>query len=51
MCLGYVKYSNFKEVELIYCKSDAMAADIFTKAFTNLIKWQQALDLIGIKIS
>ena len=41
-------FKNFKEVELTYCKTDAVAADIFTKAFTNFIKWQAALDLIGI---
>ena len=41
-------FRNLKEVELTYCKTDAMAADIFTKAFTNPIKWQAALDLIGI---
>ena len=41
-------FRNLKEVELIYCKTDDMAADIFTKAFTNPIKWNAALDLIGI---
>ena len=41
-------FRNLKEVELIYCKTDAMADDIFTKAFTNPIKWNAALDLIGI---
>ena len=41
-------FRNLKEVELIYCKTDAMAADIFTKAFMNPIKWNAALDLIGI---
>ena len=41
-------FRNLKEVELVYCKTDAMAADIFTKAFTNPIKWNAALDLIGI---
>ena len=38
-------FRNLTEVELIYCKTDAMAAGIFTKAFTNPIKWQAALDL------
>ena len=41
-------FRNLKEVELVYCKTDVMAADIFTKAFTNPIKWNAALDLIGI---
>ena len=42
-------FKDLKEVELVYCKSDEQAADILTKAFTNPIKWQAALDLIGIK--
>ena len=41
-------FRNLKEVELKYCKTDEMAADIFTKAFTNPIKWNAALNLIGI---
>ena len=41
-------FQNLKEVGFIYCKTDAMAAGIFTKAFTNPIKWRAALDLIGI---
>ena len=41
-------FRDLNEVELKYCKTDEMAADIFTKAFTNLIKWNAALDLIGI---
>ena len=41
-------FRNLNEVELKYCKTDEMAADIFTKAFTNPIKWNAALDLIGI---
>ena len=36
------------EVELKYWKTDEMAADLFTKAFTNPIKWNAALDVIGI---
>ena len=39
-------FSNFDEVGLKYWKTDEMAADIFTKAFTNPIKWNAALDLI-----
>ena len=41
-------FKNLDEVEVKYCKTDEMAADIFTKAFTNPIKWNAALDLIGI---
>ena len=41
-------FRNLNEVELKYCKTDEMAADIFTKAFTNPIKWNAALDLRGI---
>ena len=41
-------FRNLNEVEFKYCKTDEMAADIFTKAFTNPIKWNAALDLIGI---
>ena len=40
-------FRNLKEIELNYCKTE-MAADIFTKAFTNPIKWNAALDVIGI---
>ena len=41
-------FKNLKAVELKYCKIDEMAADIFTKAFTNPIKWNAALELIGV---
>ena len=41
-------FKNLKEVELMYCKTDEMAAGIFTKAFTNPIKLNAALGLIGI---
>ena len=41
-------FRNLKEVELKYCKTDEMAAGIFTKAFTNPIKWNAALSLICI---
>jgi hypothetical protein len=37
-----------RQVELRYCKSTEMAADIFTKAFTNPQKWQEALAHISI---
>ena len=32
----------------MYCKTDEMVADIFTKAFTNPIKRNAALELVGI---
>ena len=41
-------FQNLTEVELKYCKTDEMAAGIFTKAFTSPIKWNAALELIGI---
>ena len=41
-------FRDLNEVGLKYCKTGEMAADIFTKAFTNPIKWNAALDLIGI---
>ena len=44
LCLRTSKRLNL----YIYCETDAMAADIFAKAFTNLVKRQAALDLIGI---
>ena len=41
-------FRNFNEVELKHCKTDEMAADIFTKASAYPIKWDAALDSIGI---
>ena len=41
-------FKNLNEAEPKYCKTDEMAAGIFAKAFTNPIKWNAALDLIGI---
>ena len=35
-------------VDLVYTKSDDMAADIYTKAFTDPKKWDHALQLIVI---
>ena len=35
-------------VSLEYCDTALMAADIFTKAFTDVSKWKHALSLIGI---
>jgi hypothetical protein len=37
-----------RQVELRYCKSTEMAADIFTKAFTNPAKWLEALAQISV---
>ena len=34
-------------IEIIYCKTDDQAADIFTKALAPL-KWPNALSLLGI---
>ena len=31
-----------------YCDTKRMAADVFTKAFTNLQKWEHATSLIGL---
>ena len=41
-------FRDLNEVELKYGKTDEMAADIFTKAFTDPIKWNAALGLKGI---
>ena len=34
-------------IQLIHCRTDHMCADIFTKHFTNLPKWQQVLGNIA----
>ena len=36
------------QIDLMYERSDCMAADIFTKAITNKDKWKHALDLVNI---
>ena len=36
------------DVDLFYEKSAAMAADIYTKAFTSPVKWASAIELIGL---
>ena len=35
-------------VEVIYTKSDCMAADIYTKCFTDKVKWEHVCSLINI---
>ena len=35
-------------LEIFYESSDRMAADIYTKAFANAVKWQAAIDLINL---
>ena len=37
-------------VELEYCESAKMAADIFAKPFVNADKWQEVCEFIGIKV-
>ena len=37
-----------KQFVLEYTKSSAMAADIYTKAFSDLVKWQHACKLINL---
>ena len=42
------KTTTLLPVDLIYKKSDVMAADLHTKAFTNQDKWRQVCDLIAV---
>ena len=37
-----------EEVNLVYCESAKMAADILTKGFTDQVKWQHATSLVGL---
>ena len=37
-------------VQLEYCESNKMAADIFTKPFVNADKWGEVCELIGIEV-
>ena len=37
-----------KDIELEYCESSKQAADVFTKAFTEPIKWADALSNINV---
>ena len=37
-----------KDVDLIYTKSESMAADVYTKAFTEITRWRHACMLINI---
>jgi len=41
-------FRNDKQVKLHYCRTEEMAADIFTKTFATAVKWQPALDNINI---
>ena len=43
-------YERFKQgdLKLVYEESSKMCADIFTKAFTDVNKWNEVRDLIGI---
>ena len=38
-----------KHFGVVYTRTEAMCADIFTKCFRELPKWQQAIRLIGIR--
>ena len=41
-------FRNDKQIKLVYCKTVDMAADIFTKAFHNAVKWLPALSNINM---
>ena len=41
-------FRNDKQISLVYCKTDDMAADIFTKPFHNATKWIPALSNINM---
>ena len=41
-------FRNEKQIKLVYCKTVDMAADIFTKAFHNVVKWLPALSNINM---
>ena len=36
------------ELQLVYCISNEMAADIFTKSFTDKIKWAEVCRLVNV---
>eukprot|EP00972_Heterocapsa_arctica_P015260 2248196-Heterocapsa_arctica.AAC.1 len=42
--------NDLKDIDLVYCETDKLAADIFTKAFNNPIKWDGALANIGMTV-
>ena len=41
-------FRNDKQISLVYCKTDDMAADIFTKPIHNATKWIPALSNINM---
>lgn len=49
ICMAWL-HERFREGEfsITYCKSNEMCADIFTKHFTDAVKWNQVCKLIGI---
>ena len=50
VCLKWLSevFSN-SSITLGYCNTKDMAADVFTKGFTDKTKWAAALSLIGIR--
>jgi hypothetical protein len=48
VCVAWL-HENFTNghFDLIYEKTDAQAADIFTKGFTDVVKWKHACDNIN----
>ena len=49
VCLAWIgEVVQDGDITIEYCSTDSQAADIFTKAFSNKPKWQNALQLIGI---
>ena len=41
-------FSNVKNLVMQYCTSDKQCADVFTKAFTNQLKWKHATSMISV---
>ena len=42
------RFKGKVDLDIVYEKSDNMCADIYTKAFTDKVKWQQVCRLINI---